>query len=96
MTFDHPVYPNKFGHQINYLWKVIITSFKNSNKIVFICSSFTKKSQGTKYGDQNVHFFDVKSYTPCIFTFSLTYMTWLTSMEDKLSNVAKIYNFMGV
>ena len=30
--------------------------------IVFIWSSFTKKSQGTKYGDQNVHFFDVTPY----------------------------------
>ena len=29
-------------------------------------SSFTTKSQGTKYGDQNVHFFDVTPYT--IFT----------------------------
>ena len=30
--------------------------------IVFMWSSFTKKSQGTKYGDQNVHFFDVTPY----------------------------------
>ena len=66
------------------LWKVVITSFKIS--ICFICSSFTKKnSQGTKYGDQNVHFFDVTAYknvynfyTPCIFTFILAQMT---SME---------------
>ena len=42
------------------LWKVIITSFKIS--IVFIWSSFTKKAQGTKYGDQNVQFFDVTPY----------------------------------
>ena len=58
------------------LWKGIITSFKISN--VFIWSSFTKNSQGTKYGDQNVHFFDVTPYIifthlPCIFTFILAY-----------------------
>ena len=37
------------------LWKVIITSFKISNW--FLSGHISqKKSQGTKYGDQNVHF----------------------------------------
>ena len=62
--------------------------------IVSIWSSFTKKSQGTKYGDHIVHFFSCYTlynfYTPCIFTFILAYMK---SMEHKLSN--DIY-FMGV
>ena len=43
------------------LWKVIIKSFKISN-CFYLVIFHKKKSQGTKYGDQNVHFFDVTPY----------------------------------
>ena len=68
------------------LWKVIITPFKISNCFYLVIFHKKKKSQGTKYGDQNVHFWCYtlyNFYTPCIFTFILAYMT---SMEYKLSN----------
>ena len=87
MVFDHPVCfnPNKVGHQLYYFMKFIITSFKIS--ICFYLFIFPKKSQGSKYGDQNVHFFDVTPYIifthPVIFMFIIAYMT---SMEYKLSN----------
>ena len=74
------------------LWKVTITSFKISN--CFYLAIFHKKSQGTKYGDQTVHFFDVTPYI--IFThpvFLHLYWHYMTSMEFSFPT---IYNFMGV
>ena len=63
--------------------------------IVFIWSSFTKQSQGTKYGDQNVHFFDVTPYI--IFTQNPVFLSlyWHIWHPWNIS-FPTIYNFMGV
>ena len=64
--FDHPYVLTRIKSATKYiiLWKGIITSFKIS--ICFYLFTFHKKKkkkkkkyQGTKYGDQNVYFFDV-------------------------------------
>ena len=92
MIFDHPVCSNPTKSATKYiiLWKVIITSFKISNWFYLVIFHKKKTPQSTKYGDQNVNFFDVRYnfYTPCIFTFILAYMT---SMEFKLSNDIQLY-----
>ena len=74
------------------LWNVIITSFKISN--CFYLVIFHKKSQGTKYGDQNVHFFDVTPYI--IFTHPVfLHLYWHIWHLWNIS-FPTIYNFMGV
>ena len=75
------------------LWKVIITSFKISN-CFYLVIFHKKKSQGTKYGTQNVHFFDVTPYI--IFTHPVFLrLHWHIWHPGNIS-FPTIYNFMGV
>ena len=93
--FDHPVCSNlnKVGHQIYYF--VERSSLHPSRSvIVFIWSSFTKKSQGTKYGDQNVHFFDVTPYI--IFTHPVFLRLYWHIWHPWNVSFPTIYNLMGV
>ena len=95
--FDHPVCsnPNKAGHQIYHFMKghhYILQAPRSV--IVFIWSSFTKKSQGTKYGDQNVHFFDVTPYM--IFTHPVFLCLYWHIWHTWNISFPTIYNFMGV
>ena len=62
--------------------------------IVFIWSSFTKKSQATKYGDQNVHFFDVTPYI--IFKHPVFLRLYWHKWHPWNISFPTIYNFMGV
>ena len=62
--------------------------------IVFIWSSFFKKSQSTKYGDQNVHFFDVTPYI--IFTHPVFLCLYWHIWHAWNISFPTIYNFMGV
>ena len=74
------------------LWKVIITSFKISN-CFYLVIFHKKKSQGTKYGDQNVHFLMLH---PILFLHTLYFLRlyWHIWHPWNIS-FPTIYNFMG-
>ena len=75
------------------LWKVIVTSFMISN-CSYLVIFHKKKSQGTKYGDQSVHFFYVTPYI--IFKHRVFLRLYWHIWHPWNISFPTIYNFMGV
>ena len=93
--FDHPVRSNpKKSRPPNILFYERSSLHPSRSVIVFIWSSFTKKSQGTKYGDQNVHFFDVTPYIN--FTHPVFLRLYWHIWHPWNISFPTIYNIMGV
>ena len=80
-------------------WMQRMWSRKQARHVVreppcFYLVIFHKKSQGTKYGDQNVHFFDVTPYI--IFTHPVFLRLYWHIWHPWNISLPTIYNVMGV